>query len=361
MLIETSLANAVVENTRKFQGLYVPPFLKKGTFVFFAVDNTDFAEDTADGKGTTHGTITAVYQKADAPGEPISPSLNVMEARCCSVTLYHVSMLPCSKPKHTNLLSAHKETTTETFNINKIGVAKSYQLTHHGWVVATAISRMGNEGELNKIPGWEAYNSLLSTSQPVTQVGALPLLPEVAHNWSTLLTVMMQARKLKELAVGDDHPTIISFDLALYEKVVQLLDSRPDLQVQFVPRMGELHVVMASLRALGTSIENSGIDDAWIEADVYGSATTRQILQCKHYKRSLRAHIYTYVALYEMVLEEFFKGNQDLKVECVDATAEIQMACSEKNKHIKAELVKRANIHLLQTMTNADMMMKFQD
>ncbi len=37
------------------------------------------------------------------------------------------------------------------------------------------------------------------------------------------------------------------------------------------------------------------------------------------------------------------------------------MACSEKNKHIKAELVKRANIHLLQTMTNADMMMKFQD
>jgi len=291
MLLETSLANAV-ENTRNFQGLYVPPFLKKGSFVFFAVDKTDFAEDTADGNGTTHGTITAVYQKADAPGEPISPSLNVVEARCCSVTPFHVFMLPCSKPKRTKLLSAHKENTTEIFN-NKIGGAKSYQLTHLGWVVATTISRIGNEGELNKIPGWAGYNSLLSTSQPVTQVGALPLLPEVAHNWSTLLTVMMQARKLKELAVGDDHPTIISFDLALYEKVVQLLDSRPDLQVLFVPRMGKMHVVMGSLRALGTSIENSSIDDAWMEADVYGSATTTQILQCKHYKRSLRAHIYT--------------------------------------------------------------------
>ena len=62
-----------------------------------------------------------------------------------------------------------------------------------------------------------------------------------------------------------------------------------------------------------------------------------------------------------MVLEEFFKENQHLKVECVDATAEIQKACSEKNKHIKAESVKSANIHLLQTMTNADMMKKFQD
>jgi len=36
---------------------------------------------------------------------------------------------------------------------------------------------------------------------------------------------------LKELAVGDDHPTILFplIWLALYEKVFQLLDSRPDL------------------------------------------------------------------------------------------------------------------------------------
>jgi len=61
--METALANAVVENTRGFQGLCVPPFLKRGGFVFFAADNTDFAEDTPDGKGTTHGTIIAVYQK----------------------------------------------------------------------------------------------------------------------------------------------------------------------------------------------------------------------------------------------------------------------------------------------------------
>ena len=37
--LETAIANAVVENTNQFHGLYVPPFLKKGTFVFFAIDN----------------------------------------------------------------------------------------------------------------------------------------------------------------------------------------------------------------------------------------------------------------------------------------------------------------------------------
>ena len=60
LIMETALANDVVEKTKQCQGLYVPPFLKKGTFMLFASDNTVFAEDTADGKGTTHGTVTAL-------------------------------------------------------------------------------------------------------------------------------------------------------------------------------------------------------------------------------------------------------------------------------------------------------------
>jgi hypothetical protein len=64
LLIETALANAVVlsvQNTNWFKGLFVPPFIKKGAFVFFAINNTDFSQETAGGKETTHGTITAVY------------------------------------------------------------------------------------------------------------------------------------------------------------------------------------------------------------------------------------------------------------------------------------------------------------
>ena len=114
--------------------------------------------------------------------------------------------------------------------------------------------------------------------------------------------------------------TIITFDLALYEKVAQLLDSRPDLKSKVVPRLGELHV-MAALRAIGVSMENAGIDDAWMEADVYGSATTIQILKCNHYKRTLRAHIYSYMALYELAQDEFSKEYPQLKNACQE-TAE---------------------------------------
>ena len=83
LLLETSIANAVVENTKEFNGLYVPPFLKKVSFVFFAIDNTDFAEDTADGKVTTHGTITAVYQRQMLLEKPLHPVCNFVRHTTC--------------------------------------------------------------------------------------------------------------------------------------------------------------------------------------------------------------------------------------------------------------------------------------
>ena len=128
-------------------------------------------------------------------------------------------MLPCDKPKATASQQRARE-----FSINNSGVADSYQLTQLGWVVASTLSRMEDERS-SQIPGWAGYNSLVSTSKPLTEVGALSLLPEVAHEWSTLLTVMKQAHQLKELTVGEEYITVITYDMALCAKAVQLVDA----------------------------------------------------------------------------------------------------------------------------------------
>lgn len=357
LIMETALANAVVENTKQFHGLYVPPFLKKGMFIFFAADNSDYDEDTPDGKNTLHGTIIVVYQKADATGDQIAPPICVdhTKSQSLSITPYHTPILHCQKPKTNTSYNQMRK-----FSVNKSGVAESYRLTQLGWVVLSAISRMKDTG-ISRIPGWAGYNSLLSTSQPMTAVGALPLLPEVAHDWSTLLTVMKQAILLKELAVGEDHITVITFDMALYEKAIKLVDTHPDLKDKVMPRLGELHAVMCALRALGSSIENSGIDDAWIEADVYGPSTTRQILKCTHYKRSLRAHIYSYMALYELAMEQFLKENPDLIEVCKKASHEMEEACSVEDKSTRPAAVHQANANSMQTLTQTNFMKRLQD
>jgi len=50
-------------------------------YIFIATDNTDISEDTKDGKSTTYGTITAVYQKANVSGEQIAPNQKTCEVQ----------------------------------------------------------------------------------------------------------------------------------------------------------------------------------------------------------------------------------------------------------------------------------------
>ena len=90
--------------------------------MFFAADNTAFAEDTPGGKGTTHGTIIAVYQKDDPSKKTIAEPLTIGEAQSLSVTPYNVVMLHYDQPK-----PQHAKR-TEQFPTSK-GIPGSYQLT----------------------------------------------------------------------------------------------------------------------------------------------------------------------------------------------------------------------------------------
>jgi len=99
-------------------------------------------------------------------------------------------------------------------------------------------------------------------------------------------------------------------------------------------------------------MENSGIDDAWAEADLYGSATTRQILKCTHYKCALRAHIYSYMALYDLALNEFFKQYPHLHDCCLETANAAADACGKEDKKEKVESVREAKSCLEKAMTS---------
>jgi len=108
------------------------------------IEHRDFAEETADGKGNTHWTITVVYQKENAPGEVIAPNLEVSEAKNLTVTAYNVPIKPCSKPKPQVAKRTHE------FEVNATGVDDCYELTTLGWIIASALSKEKEDGESGK-------------------------------------------------------------------------------------------------------------------------------------------------------------------------------------------------------------------
>ena len=80
-----------------------------------------------------------------------------------------------------------------------------------------------------------------------------------------------------------------------------------------------------------------------------------------HFKRSLHAHIHSYMALYELVIEQFVKDNPDLVEVCQEASNEMEDACAVANKSTRRASVQWANANLLHTLTQENVMKRLQD
>ena len=60
--------------------------------------------------------------------------------------------------------------------------------------------------------------------------------------------------------VGDGERTVVTMDLDLYERAYLLTNSRSDMRDKFTLRLGEIHIIFAHLQAIGTFIDQSGIE-----------------------------------------------------------------------------------------------------
>ena len=63
--VEAQIEQNVLQHMDRNGGIFLPPEFIQNRHLFFAIDNTDFSEDTPDGKNTLHGTAMAIYQRID--------------------------------------------------------------------------------------------------------------------------------------------------------------------------------------------------------------------------------------------------------------------------------------------------------
>ena len=160
---------------------------------------------------------------------------------------------------------------------------------------------------VNEVPTWSAYNSLIKEAHVKTTYCALPVLQGSSMDWSYLYTALKSAQNLNA-TVSSAEKTIVSLDLQLYSKCIQL-QSNLEISKQFIFRMGELHIVFAVLKTLGKIIDGSGLDQSFIEARIYGPNTVEQIKNGKHMKRSFEGFLTLYVSLYKIYLNELIDQN----------------------------------------------------
>ena len=86
---------------------------------------------------------------------------------------------------------------------------------------------------------------------------------------------------------------------------------------------------MAQLRTIGAFIEDSGLDLCWIEADIYGTGTVKQILDGNHVKRGEVAHTVTLEALFALYQKAFFESSQEDTKDIADLSREVADVCKQ--------------------------------
>ena len=77
---------------------------------------------------------------------------------------------------------------------------------------------------------------------------------------------------------------------------------------------------LCALRCLGRTIEDSGLDASWVEAELYGSVTVQHILNGKHHNRAIEAHQITLQVLYDKFTHMYMHQVIMLQLKFLDAT-----------------------------------------
>lgn len=84
-----------------------------------------------------------------------------------------------------------------------------------------------------------------------------------------------------------------------------------DLSKNWVLRPGELHTIMAMIRAIGKFVDGTGLE--YTLCDLYGDAVMSQILVGKDMRQGIEEHITLLIGLCNCYTNLFFTHHEDIK------------------------------------------------
>ena len=128
---------------------------------------------------------------------------------------------------------------------------------------------------------------------------------------------------------GANSTLVVTLDMDLYKRGVKLEYLHPEFKNKWVFSPGGFHTVICALRCLGRTIEGSGLDDAWQNADRSSSVTVSQILNGNHYNRAIEAHQLTLQALFDLWLDKFLEDHPVVRYALVASVKQLTEACRD--------------------------------
>ena len=180
--------------------------------------------------------------------------------------------------------------------------------------------------KLNVMPTWSASQSLLISaskssdenpkSKMVNTQAVAPLFRTSPTDYATLYTALCLTQDISATVVGPNRRTIITCDLDLYNRALQIQHSVGNKNWILMP--GGLHLCFAVEHALGKTLEGSGIDTCAVECGTYSAAAMRGIYSGKAFKRAVEYHLINALAIMMLKFESLPDDalSPELRLQC---------------------------------------------
>lgn len=162
------------------------------------------------------------------------------------------------------------------------------------------------------IPHWGGYMQILHNNDPVNHSGKaqITFLPIIDMNPSDMSCIYSTLNFVSRIAHSLKKPTIITFDQPLFWKASKIIHSSDNTMINdIVLTLGTFHTVMNLLGALGTIMQNSGLDN--ILGTIYTENSVIHMLRGKAVSRALRGHFLVDLCLSFLLAEKITDINDD--------------------------------------------------
>lgn len=271
--------------------LHGQPNIKEGVFSQWVFDNADHNVNTIDGKKTFHsmGGIQIVTPKDCFTNKTSVPRL---KKRATSKQLSAVEVIPYIRFENigTSGLSKinFKDLKIPDFDTNNMTNADFL------WVYAKV--------SLPDSPGYNGFMSNIMKDLPYqkSQIICLPFLNYSASDYSTIYSSLLYAKKRAEAL---NLPVcFVTFDQPLYEKSINILETKQTELSMVQARLGGFHTVMSFLGCIGYIMSGSGLAD--VLALCYAKCSVVKMLNGHAYARAIRGHNLVYLSLCKLILSE---------------------------------------------------------
>ena len=302
--MDTSIANDILLKFDENNNTYIPDGLvpyEPGRLILGSADNIDVNESTVSGQGTFHCTQWNAWQRGPPPPRTPVQRLHGREKTLRKETVEKLHdidppKLPIGTRVEPRIPNASSIEPNDWFKSSPC--MKAATRINHVWVISRMDTSNGRD-----VPPWAAFNECVSTvDSPLTTVGMAPILNATADEYGTITTIINRFIQLSRY-LGQRH-AIVFFDQPLYAKAKEIVWASEEYS-NVVVLLGGLHITFNFLRAIGQQMENAGLDDVWVESEIFGQNAVKSIMDGKHYYRAIQGHIWAYEALSRIKFEAF--------------------------------------------------------